>query len=235
MGFARLKLYAEKKKVILDPVSLICILGAFMFFGLDMFLFLPDIENAEALKIVLRSSISFTFLVAGLIGMIFSGVHTPKSEKVGGNIDPRLSPAEMGLISMLFMINMMAIVAINILTRQHSDLGQKSFVNYPQSNFRWAIFSTAVGWTEEVVFRGFMQTTMSRVSGGVVGVLASSFAWVLFHGGVYNLDPTIYLTLFLIGLVLSITYEISQYRLSVTMLPHGLNNFLATIQFGGAK
>jgi len=228
MGIPLLKLLNNEKKVILDPISNICILGTFMLFAVDMFIFLPNVnDHPEAMELVLRSAISFAFLIGGLIGMLFMGVHIPVPQTKGGNVDLNLSQPEWAMISMLFMVNMMAIVTINILTKQYSTLFSSTFVDYPDSPFRWAIFSTAIGWTEEVVFRGFLQTSISRISGSVVGILASTVAWVAFHGGVYNLDPTVYTILFLIGLVLSITFHISNYRLSVTMLPHGLNNFIA--------
>jgi len=233
MGIAYLKWFKENQsKVILDPISNICILGAFMLFVVDMFVFLPDASEPEIMKIVLRSAISFAFLLGGLIGMLFSGVHVPRPQTKGGDIDLSLSTTETALITILFMINMMAIVTINIITQQYSKLWTQSFVNYPDSLLRWMIYSTAIGWTEEVVIRGFFQVWMTKLSGGIIGVLASTGAWVLFHGGVYNLDPQIYLLLFLIGVILSTTFHIAKYRLSVTMLPHGLNNFVSVSRSG---
>lgn len=227
MGLARIVLESRNKRTILDPISNICIIGAFLLFSVDMFLFLPNIDEPQALEIVTRSAISLIFLVGGLIGMIALGVHIPLPQTRGGDIDLNISTTEWTLIIIWTAINLMAIVLINAITFQSSTLFSQTFVEYPDTLLHWVVFSTAIGWTEEVVFRGFMLPAISRASGNVVGVLTTTLAWVAFHGGVYGLSPEPLVIIFFTGLVLSVSYLATNYRLTTTMLPHGINNFIA--------
>jgi len=228
MGLAKIWADSQSHRTKLDPISNICIIGAFLLFGIEMFVFLPNISSdPQILELVIRSAISFTFLLGGLVGMLFFGVHIPKPETRGGDIDMSISSAEWTMIVFWMAIDLMLIVVLNIITFQNSSLFQASFIKYPDTLIRWAIFSTAIGWTEEVVFRGMMIPAMSRSSGKVVAVLASTLAWVAFHGGVYGLNPEPLILIFFTGLGLAISFIATDYRLSTPMLPHGLNNFIA--------
>ncbi len=228
MGVAQFWAKMQEKRVQIDPISNICILGALLLFGIEMFVFLPNVHDDEQImELVLRSAVAFTFLVGGIAGMMFSGVHIPRPQTRGGDIDLNLTVTEWTMILFWMAIDLMVIVVISNITYKGSSLFAESFLEYPDSLFRWVVFSTAIGWTEEVFFRGYMLTAVSRWSGDVVAVITSTVAWAAFHGGVYGLMAQPLIIIGVTGLILSISMIGTGYRLSTTMLPHGLNNFIA--------
>jgi len=228
MGLAKYWIESRNQRTKIDSISTICIIGAFLLFGIEMFVFLPNVsDDPLIMELVLRSVICFVLLISGLVGMLFFGVHIPKPETKGGDIDLVVSSAEWTLILFWMAVDLMFIVVMNIITFQNSALFQASFIHYPDSLVRWMIFSTAIGWTEEVIFRGMMIPAMARASGKVIAVLASTLAWVAFHGGVYGLAPAPLILIFFTGIGLAISFMATDYRLSTPMLPHGLNNFIA--------
>ncbi|MFW6109383.1 MAG: CPBP family intramembrane glutamic endopeptidase [archaeon] len=227
MGIARIYYEAEEQKTIIDPLAIVCIMGALLIFGVQMFSFLPNIEEIGVAQIIGRGLIGFVLLLSGMTTMLFFGVHVPKPETKGGNIDMNLSNFEWSLILSWMAIDLMAIVLINAVTFQYSHLWQMSFIDYPQAVFQWVMFSTAIGWTEEIVFRGMMIPALTRATGKIVAVLTSTLAWVGFHFGVYLLSSDALVIIFFSGIVLAISFIGTRNRLSTTMLPHGLNNFIA--------
>jgi len=227
MGISRYWLEAKENKTKIDPISTVLIIGTMLLFSVQMFVFLPDYSDPKIAEIVIRSVIAFLFLMGGLGGMLFFGVHVPTPETRGGDIDLQISTAEWTLILMWTAIDLMFIVVINALTFRYSSLWKLSFINYPQSKMQWIMFATAIGWTEEVFFRGMMLPAVSRASGKVIAVLACTLAWLGFHFGVYGLSIEPLTIIFLSGLALSISFVATQNRLTTVMLPHGINNFIA--------
>jgi len=227
MGISRFWLEAQEHKTKIDPISTVLIIGTMLLFSVQMFVFLPNYSEPKVAEIVIRNLIAFVFLLAGLGGMLFFGVHVPTPETRGGDIDLQISTAEWTLILLWTAIDLMFIVVINAVTFQYSSLWKLSFIDYPQSKMQWIMFATAIGWTEEVFFRGMMLPAVSRASGKVVAVLACTLAWLGFHFGVYGLSMEPLAIIFFSGLALSVSFIATMNRLTTVMLPHGINNFIA--------
>lgn len=224
-------------RTILDPISYICILGALFLFGVQGFVFLPNVGDPQILALVLRSSISFMFLLGGLVGMLFFGVHIPLPQVRGGDVDLDITPAEWTEILLWMGIDLFMIVLINFMTLQGSSLFAQSFINYPDSLLHFAIFSLAIGWTEEVFFRGFALPAVAKLYGdpmlsAFTALVVTTFGWWVFHGGVYGLDPSAMIVILMAGLVLGLSFIATNLRLSVVMAPHGVNNVLSILTQG---
>jgi len=224
-------------RTILDPISYICILGALFLFAVQAFVFLPNVDDPEILALVLRSVVSFVFLLGGLVGMLFFGVHVPVPQVRGGDVDLDISASEWTEIILWMGVDLFMIVLINYMTLQSSSLFAQSFVNYPDSMLNFAIFSLAIGWTEEVFFRGFALPAIAKLYGDPMlslftALVTTTFGWWVFHGGVYGLDPQSMVVILMAGLVLGFSFIATNYRLSVTMAPHGINNVLSVLTRG---
>lgn len=70
----------------------------------------------------------------------------------------------------------------------------------------WAATSLIVGIHEELVFRGLLQTLLTRRLGWVPGVVLSNLCFTLFHFGAQPLNPVNFINLFLTGCVLGVVY-----------------------------
>jgi membrane protease YdiL (CAAX protease family) len=193
-----------------------------------MFIFLPHFEHPEIMRLLLTSSFSLILLVCGLVGMMFFRTHNPFDKK---QVDRKLDAGETQMILVFTALDLVLISIINYVTFQASPLFQ-SFANFPDPRMQFLIFSILIGWTEEVFFRGFMLTWLARFSGIFFSVITSTFAWWLFHGGVYGLELEPLIIIMVCGFVLSVSFIASNFRLSVPMTPHGINNFLGFVTRG---
>ena len=230
MGYNRELLESRQYRVIIDPISLVCIFGSFFVLGMTMFSFLPTIhENPKILDIFLKSAVLFLFLIGGLVAMLFTGIYDPRRK---GDTDWLLDAKELDMILLWTGVSLMMIMFINYITFQYSPMFQ-SAVNpdiAPGSLMTlYLMLSLMSGWTEEVVFRGFALRFIQKVTLGddIAAIVISTLLWWGFHWGVYGLALTPMLIILMSGFMLSISMIITEGRLSVVMAPHGINNMLA--------
>jgi len=213
-------LIKARQGVLLDAISIFFIVSSFLFFSIQMFIFLPDISNPIALSMVMRCLICFSFLIGGIVLMMTTRTLNPYSPRF---VDEHVSSDDMGLITVLTVIDLVMITLINFVTFQYTPL-KAMFEITPNPIFSQVTFSFFVGITEEVVFRGALLTYASNISWSFVGIIISTLAWWAFHGGVYGLQAAPMTIIIGSGFVISASYVMAGNRLSVPMLPHGINN-----------
>jgi membrane protease YdiL (CAAX protease family) len=235
MGLREL-IKGSQYRVIIDPFSIVCIFGSFFALGLMVFNYLPDIhENQLVFDLVIKSVILTVFLISGLVGMLFFGVYDPYRE---GDTDFFLDARELDQIFFWTGVDLFMIFLINWITFQYSPLFQNILTQAtvdPKDLFRLFLsFSLISGWTEEVLFRGFALRTIQKFTFGdeIVAIVLSTLLWWGFHWGVYGLDLGAMMIILLSGFILSVSFIATNGRLSVVMIPHGINNVIATFMRG---
>jgi membrane protease YdiL (CAAX protease family) len=82
---------------------------------------------------------------------------------------------------------------------------------------------TAVGFSEEVVYRGFIQSRLQRVTSPLKAIVISSFIFMLFHINTFELVPLLFrlCRVFMIGFVFGFTYYRTDNLLGIVII-HGL-------------
>lgn len=226
-------LESEEHRVIIDPISLVCIFGTFMVLGIMFFAYVPDLgTNPIVLEIVIKSVGLMVLLSGGLVGMLFMGIYDPARK---GDTDWILDAKEIDMIILWTGISLMMIFMINYVTFQNSTLFQQATAIDPKALMNLYItFTLAAGWTEEIFFRGFLLRAIQKFTLGdeITAIVVSTLAWWGFHWGVYGLDLNSMIVILFSGFFLSLSMIMTRGRLSVTMLPHGLNNLFSALTQG---
>lgn len=138
-------------------------------------------------------------------------------------VDEHLSTDEMSMTIVLTIVDLLMITIINFITFKYTNLNAV-FAITPNPLLSQVSFSFFVGITEEAAFRGFLLTYASNLSWSPLAIVIATLAWWIFHGGVYGLEAAPMIIIVASGFVISGSYVISGNRLSVPMLPHGINN-----------
>lgn len=83
----------------------------------------------------------------------------------------------------------------------------------------------SMGFSEEIVFRGYFQTRLVKSYGAIWGILITAVVFVLLHQISYNLSPLIILSGVLLWTTIGALYYLSK-SLYLVVIFHGVTNLL---------
>ena len=116
------------------------------------------------------------------------------------------------------------------LTRSHTRIGETlrrhcedlRQLLAPYSSVQIVLISLVAGICEELLFRGFLQTWLSRLSTPLLGLIGASVAFALLHYASF----TYFIAALAAGFLLGLTYRITDSLLCVVIW-HAVYDFLA--------
>ena len=89
----------------------------------------------------------------------------------------------------------------------------------------------AMGFGEEIVFRGYTQTRLVQQHGVIWGVLATSVVFTLLHHISYRLSPVVILSGVMLWTTIGILYHLSKSLYLVSVFHGTMNTLLNTLDF----
>jgi len=209
----------QSHRVLLDPISLMCILTAFFVFGINMTTLIPLREDPIINDVFLKNIVAFGILIGCLTMMLVTGIYNPKTDQ-----DYFIDAKELNTIIIWVIIDLFVILMIEIITFTYSPLSAIAELGIISVSG----FSVLMGWSEEVL-RAVILIYGSRIADETSALFVSTFIWTIYHGGVYGLDFKPMLIIFGSGIILGASILANNGRISVSMLPHGINNLLAHV------
>jgi len=87
----------------------------------------------------------------------------------------------------------------------------------------------AMGFGEEIVFRGYMQTRLVKQRGAIWGVLATSVVFTLLHQISYRLSPVLILSGVMLWTAIGVLYHLSKSLYLVGVFHGTMNTLLNTL------
>jgi len=97
--------------------------------------------------------------------------------------------------------------------------------------FHKFILFIAMGFGEEVVFRGYVQTRLTARLGVIWGVIVTAVVFTLLHQLSYKLSPVIILSGTMLWVTLGVLYHLSKSLYLVGMFHGVMNTLLSTLNF----
>jgi hypothetical protein len=203
---SRALLLQRGQGVQVDVVWLFWTVIAFLIFA-----YLPTYIDVEPV-LATKSIIGFSLLLGGIV-MI--------AVLVGFKTDRFYSLEDfMNSLGYIF-IGILAIYAVNI----YASTLQLSAV--PISG---TLFMMLMAVSEETIFRGFLLTMITKMTGSsLIGVALSSVVGMVYHAAVYGVSNMNMAIVFGSFAVLGFTYIMSGNRLSVPMSAHVIMNLIANL------
>ena len=137
-----------------------------------------------------------------------------------GRIKPdfRLSSKEWTSIATWTGVSMGAIFVVNLVRQLKFEVAPMD----PR------LFTILIGVSEEVFFRVFLCAWLVLLLGEMLGILASSGIWTVYHFAVYSTTPSALMVIFGSGIVIGYAF-VKSHRASVPMLSHCLVNLVAAV------
>ena len=89
----------------------------------------------------------------------------------------------------------------------------------------------AMGFGEEIVFRGYIQPRVVKQYGAIWGVLATSVVFTLLHQISYSLSPVVILSGVMLWTAIGVLYHLSKSLYLVGVFHGTMNTLLNTLQF----
>ena len=89
----------------------------------------------------------------------------------------------------------------------------------------------AMGFGEEIVFRGYIQPRLVKQSGAIWGILATSVVFTLLHQISYSLSPVVILSGVMLWTAIGVLYHLSKSLYLVGVFHGTMNTLLNTLQF----
>jgi membrane protease YdiL (CAAX protease family) len=90
----------------------------------------------------------------------------------------------------------------------------------------------AMGFGEEIIFRGYIQPRLVKQYGAIWGVLATSMVFSLLHQISYRLSPVVILSGVMLWSTIGILYHLSKSLYLVGVFHGTMNTLLNTLHFG---
>lgn len=196
-------MYAKKEKpVVINTISLMWLTISALIF-LWGFTFVD--ENPElALRCLGAALIGITGVVMIMITVGIKWQH------------------EISMTQTIFLIGIscFATLMINAVTAE--------FAKFETTPMPRALFGVLLGNTEEILFRGWLQTWLLAFTGSLlVSVIFSSLIFGVFHGAVYGLNPEAIFVVIGCSVILGFVFEISGRQLHINQSSHGIINLLS--------
>jgi len=94
-----------------------------------------------------------------------------------------------------------------------------------------AVLYLAMGFGEEIVFRGYVQTRLVKQYGAIWGVLATSVVFTLLHQISYRLSPVVILSGMMLWTTIGVLYHWSKSLYLVGVFHGTMNTLLNTLHF----
>ena len=209
MSWLSLRIGKEESLILLDPLSLLCILtGIFI----SVYLFISPNPPIQLIQI------SMLFVI-GLVGVLMNLTLFQKRDP----LDINISPTEAASILMTFTITIGAILLVNMAIFLFSGA-----IRYQTITFNTKLMAILAAIAEELMFRGFILALFYSITRGnsFVAITTSSALWAIYHSWVYQ-SFSLLLIVFFAGVILSYAYIKSKGRLSGTILAHMLINWVS--------
>jgi membrane protease YdiL (CAAX protease family) len=89
----------------------------------------------------------------------------------------------------------------------------------------------AMGFGEEIVFRGYIQPRLVKQYGAIWGILATSVVFTLLHQISYSLSPVVILSGVMLWTAIGVLYHLSKSLYLVGVFHGTMNTLLNTLQF----
>lgn len=164
-----------------------------------------------------------------LVVMAFAGLYLNRLVGRGG-YDPSISRVEGNQIIWWFAISFGTIFLLNRLVTAVPSFLSVDTVTIGAPLTR-GLFGVLVAVAEESYFRGFFASYFGARLGIIGGSFASGVVFGIYHLAVYGSSFGFMFIAIFAGIILSYT-ALRTGRLSITMLTHALNNFIAMGGFG---
>ena len=201
----------EKKPVVINTISL-------MWLTVSALIFLWGFTYVDENPGLATRCLGAAFI--GVTGLVMAGL------TVGFKWDREISLSELQHTILLIGISCFATLMINAATTEYAK-----FETTPMPR---PLFGVLLGNTEEILFRGWLQTWLLAFTGSlVVAVVFSSLIFGVFHGAVYGLDPTAIVVVIGCSVILGFVFEIGQRQLHITQSSHGIINLLSYLSGKG--
>lgn len=203
---SRVLLLRSRERIQVDVVWLFWTLIALL-----VFLYIPTFVDSDPV-LASKSIIGFSLLIGGTaMSALLCGFKTDNFYSLEDFVN------SLGFI----FVGIIAIYVVNL----YSSTLQLSSV--PISG---TLFVMLMGVSEEALFRGFLTTAFTKMTGSsLLGVGISSVIGVAYHAAVYGASNMNILIVFGSFCVLGFAYVLSGYRLSVPMTAHVIVNLMAAM------
>jgi len=189
-----------------------------------MIVYLPLKDDPRYMDLIIKSVIALGLLVGSITMCLVTGVYHPVRDQ-----DYFLNVKNLNQIIVWMGINVFATLIITIITNMYATTYQALITMSVTSA---STFTILMAWSEEML-RGFLVIFGKRIGGDVPAIVISTAVWWMFHAGVYGIDLRPALILIGSGVILAISLLVNDGRVSITMLPHGLNNLIASLATKG--
>ena len=197
----------EKRKVIIDPLSMMWNTIAFV-----LFLWAATYVDTH-LVFAVKALLAFCI---GICGFFMAIITSP-----GARWDKKLDVGEINAFFYLIGLASFAVLVINAVTFK--------FLKLEATPMPFSLFTVLVGVQEENLCRAWLQGLFANLfENEGVAILFSNSIFTAFHGAVYGLEIQALAVVFGAGCFLGLVFMLSR-RLSITQTAHGLINFLSAL------